>query len=63
MLLVEEEPEHALVAEQLDDVPGELVRRVDLGRARSDPLPRERAHVVAKLTLLVGQHVPGHARS
>ena len=63
VLLVEEEAEDALVAEQLDDVPGELVRRVDLRRARRDPLARERADEVAELPLLVGQDVPGHARS
>ena len=63
MLLVEEEPEDALVAEELDDVPGELVRRVDLRGARRDPLARERAHELAELPLLVGQDVPGHARS
>src|SRR4026209_2665352 len=60
-LLVEEEPEDALVTEQLDDVPRKLVRRVDLRRAGRDPLARERPDEVAQLPLLVGQHVPGHA--
>jgi hypothetical protein len=47
VLLVEEEAEDALVAEQLDDVPGELVRGVDLRRPRRDALAGERADVVA----------------
>ena len=63
MLLVEEEPEDAVLAEELDDVPRELVRLVDLGRARRDPLARERPHELADLELLVGQRLPGHARS
>ena len=41
VLLVEEEPEEAVLAEELDDVPGELVRLVDLRRPRRDPLARE----------------------
>ena len=52
-----------MLAEDLDDVPGELVRLVDLGRARRDPLPRERAHELADLALLLGEDVPGHGRS
>src|SRR5207249_4280048 len=60
-LLVEEQPEQLVVAEQLDNVPRELVRRVDLSRARSDPLTRELPHEVAKLALLVGQRVVRHA--
>ena len=36
--LLEEEAEQALLAVQLDDVPGKLVRLVDLGRPRRDPL-------------------------
>ena len=47
-----------MLAEELDDVPGELVALVDLGRARRDPLARERAHEVAELALLVGQRGP-----
>ena len=59
--LVEEEAEDVVLAEELDDVPRELVRLVDLGRARRDPLARERADELAELALLVGQDVPGHA--
>ena len=62
VLLVEEEPEDAVLAEELDDVPGELVRRVDLGRARCDSLPRDRPHEVADLELVVGQLLPGHPK-
>ena len=51
-----------MLAEDLDDVPGELVRLVDLGRARRDPLPRERPHELADLALLLGEDVPGHGR-
>ena len=50
-----------VLAEQLDDVPRELVRLVDLRRARRDPLARERAHELADLPLLVGQRLLGHA--
>ncbi len=57
VLLGEEEPEDVVLAEQLDDVPRELVRRVDLGRARRDPLARERADELAQLPLLVGQRI------
>ncbi len=35
------EAEDVVLAEELDDVPGELVRAVDLRRARRDPLARE----------------------
>ena len=59
-LLVEEQPEDALLAEQLDDVPRELVRLVDLRRARGDALAGERPHELAELALLVRQHVVGH---
>ena len=62
-LLVEEEPEDALVAEELDDVPRELVRRVDLRRARRNPLAGEGAHELAQLALLLAQDVPGHVES
>ena len=62
VLLLEEEAEDPVLAEELDDVPGELVRLVDLGRARGDPLARDRAHELADLELLVGQRLPGHGR-
>ena len=61
-LLVEEQAEELVLAEELDDVPRELVRLVDLGRARRDPLARERAHELADLALLVAQDVPGHCQ-
>jgi hypothetical protein len=63
VLLVVEEPEDPLVAEQLDDVPRKLVAGVDLGGAWGDPLAGECPDEIAKLALLVGQDVPGHARS
>ena len=63
VLLGEEEAEDVVLAEQLDDVPRELVGGVDLGGARRDPLARELPHEVAQLPLLVVQDVPGHARS
>ena len=59
-LLVEQEPEDLVVAEELDDVPRELVALVDLGRARRDPVAGERADELAELALLVGEDVPGH---
>ena len=62
VLLGEEEAEDVVLAKQLDDVPRELVRGVDLGGARRDPLTRELADEVAQLALLVVQDVPGHAR-
>ncbi len=49
-----------MLAEELDDVPRELVRLVDLRGARRDPLARERADELADLELLVGQRLPGH---
>ena len=60
MRLGEEEPEDVVLAVELDDVPRELVRGVDLRRPRRDPLPGERADEVAELALLVRQLVPGH---
>ena len=55
--------EEVVLAEDLDDVPRELGGLVDLGRARRDPLARERAHELADLALLVGQRVEGaHGR-
>ena len=62
VLLVEEEPEDAVLAKELDDVPRELVRLVDLGRARGDPLAREGAYELADLELFLGQRLPGHGR-
>ena len=41
--------------QELLDVPGELGRPVDLGGARSDPLPGDLADAVAQGALLVGQ--------
>ena len=52
-----------MLAEELDDVPRELVRLVDLRRARRDPLAGERPHEIADLALLGGQRLPGHERS
>ena len=52
-----------MLAEELDDVPRELVALVDLGRPRRDPLARQRADELPELALVVGQHVPGHALS
>ena len=60
MRLVEEEAEELVLAEELDDVPRELVRLVDLRGARRDALAGERAHELADLELLLGQRLPGH---
>ena len=60
MLLVEEQAEDLVLAEELDHVPRELVRLVDLGRARSHALACERADELADLALLVGEDVPRH---
>jgi hypothetical protein len=49
-----------VLAEELDDVPGELVRGVDLRRAGRDAVARERPYEIADLDLLVGQRLPGH---
>ena len=52
------------LGEELLDVPRELGRPVDLGRARRDPLVGEDADGVAEVALLVGQAVGrGSARS
>ena len=51
-----------MLAVELDDVPRELVRLVDLRGARRDALARERADELADLELLVGQRLPGHDR-
>ena len=40
---------------ELDDVPRELVRGVDLRRPRLDPLARENPHELEDLSLLVAQ--------
>src|SRR2546421_85608 len=63
VLLLEEDPEELVLAEELDDVPRELGRLVDLRRPRRDPLARERAHEVADLALLVGERVGRHGGS
>src|SRR5438270_657712 len=47
--LVEREAEELVLAKQLDHVPGELGRFVDLRRPRRDPLARERAHELPDL--------------
>ena len=60
--LVEEEPEEPVLAVELDDVPRELVRLVDLGRPRRDAVARELPDQLADLSLLVGQRVERHAR-
>src|SRR5262249_55423427 len=52
VLLVGERPEDPVLAEELDDVPGELGRLVDLGGPRRDPFPGERPHQVSYLALL-----------
>ena len=61
--LLEEKAEEPVLPEELDDVPGKLVRRVDLGSTRRDPLARERTDELAHLELLVAQRLPGHGRS
>src|SRR6266566_9745684 len=60
VLLGEEEAEDVVLAEQLDDVPRELVGGVDLGSPRRDSLASELPDEVAQLPLLVAQDVPGH---
>jgi hypothetical protein len=56
--LVEEDAEQLVLAEELDDVPRELGRLVDLRRAGRDPLGRERADELADLALLVVEGIP-----
>ena len=63
VLLVVEDAEDPVLAEELDDVPGELGRLVDLGRARRDALARELADQLADLLLLLGQRLGRHARN
>ena len=41
-----------MLAEQIDDVPGELAGAIDLGGARRDPLASEVAHRLADHHLL-----------
>ncbi len=60
---VEEEPEDLVLAVELDDVPGEFVRGVDLGRPRGDAVARKRAHELANLELFLAQRLPGHELS
>jgi hypothetical protein len=57
VLLVVHDPEQVVVAIQLDHVPRELRRLVDLRRARRNPLARQRAHELANLALLLAQGV------
>ena len=62
-MLVEEEPEEPVLAEELDDVPGKRVRGVDLGGTGRDALARERADELTNLELLLEKRLPRHARS
>ena len=62
VLLVEQDAEEVVLAEDLDDVPRELAGLVDLGRARRDALARERPDELADLALLVVQRVEGAHR-
>ena len=50
-----------MLAKELDHVPWELVRRVDLRGAWGDAVAGERAHELPDLLLLLGQRLPGHA--
>ena len=63
VLLVVEDAEDPVLAEELDDVPRKLGRLVDLGRARRDALARELADQLADLLLLLGQRLGRHARN
>jgi len=63
VLLVEEQAEEVVLAEQLDHVPRKLVRLVDRRCPRSDSLARKLPDEVAKLALLVAQRLIGHAES
>ena len=49
------------LTQRLDDVPGKLPRRVDLGRPRRHPLRRDLADEVAQLPLIVREPVVRHA--
>src|SRR5205823_5619559 len=57
MLLVEHDPEEPVRAVELDDVPRELGRAVDLRRPRRDPVTCERPHELANLALLRAQRL------
>ena len=63
VLLAGEDPEDTVLTEQGDDVPRELGRAVDLGRARRDPLAGQRPHELPDLALLGRQPVVRHAAS
>jgi hypothetical protein len=58
--LSEREPEDLVLAQELDHVPWEVSRLVDLRGAGRDPLPRQGANELADLALLVGKRVPRH---
>src|SRR5262249_20037465 len=61
VLLVEQEPEDVVLAEELDDVPRKLVALVDLGRPRRDPIARELPDQVTELAPFLGQGFVRHA--
>ena len=61
VLLVERQREHVLLGEQAADVPRVLVGRVDLRRARRDPLPRELPDHGAEVLMLLGKLVDRRA--
>src|SRR5581483_11982944 len=63
VLLVEEERIEVVLAVELDDVPGELVRGVDLGCTRRNAFPRDRPHQLVELLLLVCQGRQPHRSS
>ena len=54
VLLGKCEREHIGLSQQLDRVPRKLRRAVDLGRARRDPFPRQRADGVNQQVMLGG---------
>ncbi len=60
MALLEGKAEDLVLAEDLDEVPGELPGLVDLGRARRDALARERANELADLALILRERVIAH---
>src|SRR5205823_12870579 len=61
-LLLERKAEQVVLAQHLDDVPGELALLVDLGGARCHALAGEVADQVADLALLLAQRVVRHRR-
>ena len=63
VLLVGERREDRVLAEELDDVPRELRRLVDLGRPRRDPLAGKAPDELADLSLLGRQRVVRHRES